>query len=104
MAQTAEADEATSRWPVRLPGDMQGLVAVARGALLGLGEQDEFSRVLLALLMEVERFLERQRCGEAVGPARELLLWDVRDALRRGETVRERLRPLLRRLESEGAS
>ena len=104
MVQAVEVGDVAGGWSVRLPGDMRGLVAVARGALLGLGEQDEFSRVLLALLMEVERFLERQQRGEAVGPARELLLWDVRDALRRGETVRERLRPLLRRLESEGAS
>ncbi len=86
--------------PTRLPGDMAGLVAVARGALLGLGEQDELTVGLLALLAEVERFLEQERHERA----RELLLWDVREALRQGDDARRRLGPLLRRLTDSTAA
>ena len=102
----------TTKRPMRLPGDMVGLVAVARGALLGLGEQDELTVVLLALLAEVERFLEQERerrdgidtDRQARDRARELLLWDVRAALRRGDDARRRLGPLLRRLSDDMAA
>ncbi len=96
----------TTDRPLRLPGDMSGLVAFARGALTALGQQDELTVVLLALLTEVERCLERDRerdergGGDADGRdrARELLLRDVREAPRRGDDARRRLAPLLRRL------
>ena len=73
----------------RLPGTLDGLLDAGTRLYRELADSDELLQGLLAVLAGVERAIGQDEVAR--------LLLDVREALRTGESGRERLRATLRR-------
>lgn len=76
--------------PARIPDDVLGLVQTVELVV----DQDRLLGDALAVLAVAERRL----AAMAPNPLHDVLLIDIRDALRRGDEARDRVRPLVRRL------